>query len=270
MASLLLAQPEKPGDADNPMQGVIMAPLIPDLERFKARFGVRVCTGYGMTEIAYPFASGWNLANATSCGRLRQGHPGYQVRVVDAEDRDVGPGRIGELIVRTEAPHIITPGYFGMPEKSAEIWRGGWFHTGDGFRCDEDGNFYFADRIKDAIRRRGENISSFEVEAMVNEHPAVLESAAIGVPSEHSEDEVKVIVVPRPGMALDPRELIEFLIPRMPRFMVPRYVEVAAELPKTDATQRTQKHRLRAHALNAATWDREAAGVELPRDPRGG
>jgi crotonobetaine/carnitine-CoA ligase len=270
MASLLLAQPEKPDDADNPMQGVIMAPLIPDLERFKARFGVRVCTAYGMTEIAYPFASGWNLANATSCGRLRKGHPGYQVRVVDADDRDVGPGRIGELIVRTEAPHIITPGYFGMPEKSAELWRGGWFHTGDGFRHDADGNFYFADRIKDAIRRRGENISSFEVEACVNEHPAVLESAAIGVPSEHSEDEVKVIVVPRPGASLEPRALIEFLIPRMPRFMVPRYVEIAAELPKTDATQRTQKHQLRADALNARTWDREAAGVELPREPRRG
>jgi crotonobetaine/carnitine-CoA ligase len=268
MASLLLAQPEKPDDADNPLRGVIMAPLIPDLERFKRRFGVRVCTAYGMTEIAYPFASGWNLVNATSCGRLRRGPPGYEVRVVDAEDREVGCDRIGELIVRTAEPHIITPGYFGMPEKSAEIWRGGWFHTGDGFRHDADGNFYFADRIKDAIRRRGENISSFEVEAGVNEHPAVLESAAIGVPSEHSEDEVKVIVVLRPGAALEPKDLIAFLAPRMPRFMIPRYVEIADALPKTDATQRTRKHELRASALNARTWDREAAGVELPRDPR--
>jgi crotonobetaine/carnitine-CoA ligase len=267
MASLLLAQPEKPDDADNPMRGVIMAPLIPDLERFRRRFDVRVCTAYGMTEIAYPFASGWELANPTSCGRLRSGPPGYQVRVVDERDRDVGPDRIGELIVRTEEPHIITPGYFGMPEKSAEIWRGGWFHTGDGFRHDREGNFYFADRIKDAIRRRGENISSFEVEAGVNEHPAVLESAAIGVPSEHSEDEVKVIVVLRPGAALDPKELIEFLAPRMPRFMIPRYVEIAVALPKTDATQRTRKHELRASALNDRTWDREAAGLELPRDP---
>src|SRR5262249_30742322 len=102
MASLLLAQPEKPDDARNPMRGVIMAPLIPDLERFRRRFDVRVCTAYGMTEIAYPFASGWELANATSCGRLRRGPPGFQVRVVDEHDRDVGPDRIGELIVRTE------------------------------------------------------------------------------------------------------------------------------------------------------------------------
>jgi crotonobetaine/carnitine-CoA ligase len=266
MASLLLAQPEKPDDADNPMRGVIMAPLIPDLERFRRRFGVRVCTSYGMTEIAYPFVSGWELANEKSCGRLRRGPPGYEVRVVDERDRDVAPGQIGELIVRTAEPHIITPGYFGMPEKSAEIWRGGWFHTGDGFRRDAEGNFYFADRIKDAIRRRGENISSFEVEACVNEHPAVLESAAIGVPSEHSEDEVKVVIVLRPGAALAPAELIDFLAPRMPRFMIPRYVEITDALPKTDATQRTQKHALRASASNANTWDREAAGIALPRD----
>jgi crotonobetaine/carnitine-CoA ligase len=266
MASLLLAQPEKPDDARNPMRGVIMAPLIPDLERFRRRFDVRVCTGYGMTEIAYPFASGWDLANATSCGRLRTGYPGYSVRVVDAEDRDVAPGEIGELIVRAEAPGIIMPGYFGMPERNAELWRGGWFHTGDGFRRDAEGNFYFADRIKDAIRRRGENISSFEVEACVNEHPAVLESAAIGVPSEHSEDEVKVVIVPRPGVALEPEELIRFLIPRMPRFMIPRYVEIVPDLPKTEATQRTRKHELRANALNARTWDREAAGLELPKN----
>jgi crotonobetaine/carnitine-CoA ligase len=269
MASLLLAQPEKPDDARSPMRGVIMAPLIPELDRFRRRFGVRVCTGYGMTEIAYPFASGWELANATSCGRLREGYPGYQVRVVDDQDRDVGPDRIGELVVRTEAPGIILTGYFGMPEKSAELWRGGWFHTGDGFRRDAEGNYYFADRIKDAIRRRGENISSFEVEAAVNEHPAVLESAALGVPSEHSEDEVKVVVVLRPGASLEPAELIAFLAPRMPRFMVPRYVEIADALPKTEATQRTRKHELRANALNARTWDREAAGIELPRDPRG-
>jgi crotonobetaine/carnitine-CoA ligase len=266
MASLLLQQPERPDDADNPMRGVIMAPLIPRLEEFKQRFGVRVCTAYGMTEIAYPFASGWQLANGTSVGRLRQGPPGYQVKVVDENDEDVGPGRVGELIVRTDAPWIITPGYFGMPERNAEAWRNGWFHTGDGFSYDADGNFYFADRIKDAIRRRGENISSFEVESGVNAHPAVLESAAIGVPSEHGEDEVKVLLVLKPGAALEPRALIEFLIPRMPRFMIPRYVEIVSELPKTEATQRTQKYRLRERAPSERTWDREAAGVRLPAD----
>jgi crotonobetaine/carnitine-CoA ligase len=263
MASMLMAQPEKPDDADNPMVGVIMAPLIPELDEFRRRFDVRVCTAYGMTEIAYVFRSGWNLANNRSCGRLREGPPGYQVKVVNELDEDVGPDRVGELIVRTYDPWIVTGGYFGMPDKSAEAWRNGWFHTGDGFSYDEEGNFYFADRIKDAIRRRGENISSFEVESLVNEHPAILESAAIGVPSEHSEDEVKVIVVLREGETLRPEELIEFLLPRMPRFMIPRFIEFADELPKTEATQRTQKYALRDSARNANTWDREAAGIGL-------
>ncbi len=267
MASLLMQQPERPDDADQPLRGVIMAPLIPDLDGFRRRFGVRVCTAYGMTEIAYPFASGWDLANDRSCGRLRSGPPGYEVRVVDENDEPVPPGVVGELVVRTRDPWILHAGYFGMPEKTAEAWRNGWYHTGDAFRCDEDGNYYFADRIKDAIRRRGENISSFEVESHVNAHPAVLESAAIGVPSEHAEDEVKVSVVLKPGRTLEPHALIEFLIPRTPRFMIPRYVEIVAALPKTDATQRTQKYKLRQGALNPATWDREAAGVELPRDP---
>lgn len=269
MASLLMKQPEKSDDADNPLRGVIMAPLISELDAFRRRFDLRVCTAYGMTEIAYPFASGWDLANDRSCGRVRGGYPGYRVKVVDERDEDVGPGTAGELVVRTEAPWIVTPGYFGMPEKNAEAWRNGWYHTGDAFSYDEEGNYYFVDRIKDAIRRRGENISSFEVEACVNEHPSVLESAAIGVPSEHSEDEVKIIVVPRPDTALTPEDLIAFLIPRMPRFMIPRYVEVVDALPKTDATQRTRKFELRSGALNANTWDREAAGIAIPRDPHG-
>jgi crotonobetaine/carnitine-CoA ligase len=269
MASLLLARPPRPDDADHPLAGVIMAPLIPEIEAFRSRFGVRVCTAYGMTEIAYPFASGWELANLRSCGRLRQGPPGYQVRVVDADDEELGPGCVGELVVRTDSPWIITPGYFGMPEKNADAWRNGWYHTGDAFEYDAEGNFYFVDRIKDAIRRRGENISSFEVEAGVGAYPAVLECAAIGVPSEHGEDEVKVVIVPRPGESLDPAELIHFLASRMPRFMIPRFVEVTDQLPKTEATQRTRKFELRESARNEQTWDREAAGIELPRDPRG-
>jgi crotonobetaine/carnitine-CoA ligase len=150
-----------------------------------------------------------------------------------------------------------------MPEATAAAWRNGWFHTGDGFRYDEDGNYYFVDRIKDAIRRRGENISSFEVEALVAQHPDVVESAAVAVPSAYLEDEVKICVVLRDGAETTHTELIEFLAPRMPRFMVPRYVEFVAALPKTEATMRTQKVKLRDEALNDATWDREAAGIRV-------
>jgi len=265
MVFMLLAQPPSDRDTDNPLRGVVMAPVIPAFKEFKRRFDVRICTGYGMTEIGYPFASGWGLEDHTTVGRVRTGPPGFEVRLVDEDDQEVEEGKFGELVVRTSEPWIINAGYFNMPDKTAAAWRNGWFHTGDGFTRDARGNYYFVDRIKDAIRRRGENISSFEVERIVNEHPAVAESAAIGVPSELSEDEVKIFVVKEPGTELSAEELITFLIPRMPRFMVPRYVEFVDDLEKTASTQRTQKYALRARSLNEHTWDREAAGIELPR-----
>jgi crotonobetaine/carnitine-CoA ligase len=266
MASFLMAMPEQPDDADNPLQNVSMGPLVAEVEDFKRRFGVQVSTGYGMTEIGVPMASqGWNLANGTSCGRVRTGYPGYEVRVVDEVDRPLGPNQVGELIVRTAEPFTMNAGYYGMPAETAEAWRNGWFHTGDAFKYDEDGNYYFVDRIKDAIRRRGENISSFEVEAYVTKHPAVQECAAVAVASEHSEDEVKIVVVPAAGATLDPKELIEFLIPTMPRFMIPRYVEVVDARPKTP-TMRVRKVELRADTgVGEGVWDREAAGITLPK-----
>ncbi len=259
MAALLMLLPPDPTDADTPLEKVYMGPLIPQVEEFKERFGVVVGSGFGMTEIGVPLGTdGFDLANTTSCGRVRPGYPGYQVRIVDEHDREVPVGTVGELVVRSDEPWVITPGYWHQPERTAEAWRNGWFHTGDGFRVDEDGNYYFVDRIKDAIRRRGENISSFEVEASVNQHPSVQECAAVAVPSEIGEDEIKVLVVPVAGAEVDPAELIEFLAPRVPKFMLPRYVEVLEALPKTDATFRTKKVELRAAGLTDRTWDREA------------
>ncbi|MEX0665280.1 MAG: AMP-binding protein [Acidimicrobiia bacterium] len=264
MAPFLLMQPETPDDANSPLRHVMMGPLVPHVEEFKTRFGVEVGTGYGMTEIGAPFVSdGYALANATSCGKLRPGWAGYEVRIVDEHDQAVGTDEVGELIVRTEEPWVLNSGYYGMPDATSTAWRNGWFHTGDAFRCDADGNYYFVDRIKDAIRRRGENISSFEVEALVNQHPDVAESAAIGVPSEYTEDDVKVCVVLVAGSALVAEELVTWLAPRMPKFMVPRYVEFVEVLPKTEATFRTQKVKLRDEALNENTWDREAAGLKI-------
>jgi crotonobetaine/carnitine-CoA ligase len=222
-----------------------------------------------MTEISVPLRSGWTLPPQGSCGRPRDGYPGYEVRVVDEHDQPVAPGEVGELVVRTRVPWTLTAGYLAYPERTAEAWCNGWFHTGDGFKVDEDGWYYFVDRLKDAIRRRGENISSFEVEMLVCAHPDVAECAAIAVPDRASGDEVKVCVVPHPGRTLDPRELVEFLIPRMPRFMVPRYVEVVDALPKTEATARVRKAELRRQPLNERTWDRVAAKVVIPREPSG-
>ena len=145
-----------------------------------------------------------------------------------------------------------------MPEQTAAAWRNGWFHTGDAFRRDEDGWFYFVDRLRDTIRRRGENISSFEVETLVAEHDDVLECAAIGVPAVHGEDDVLVAVIVRDPSTFDAGALVEFLEPRMPRFMLPRYVQVVDDLPRTEASMRVRKHELRARGVPEGTYDREA------------
>lgn len=265
MATWLMAVPAGDDDADSPLTKVYMGPVIPQVEDFKQRFGVKVATGFGMTEIGAPLASdGWDVSNPASCGRPRtDAYPGYEVRVVDEFDRPLGPGEVGELVIRATAPWTLNAGYWNMPEKTAEAWRNGWFHTGDGFRYDEDGNFYFVDRMKDAIRRRGENISSFEVEALVNRHPAIMTSAAIGVPDdEGSEDEVKVYVVLDPNAAEPPslQDLYAHLAETMPKFMVPRYLEVIAGLPQTEGTFRTKKVELRAlPVVGPDTFDARAA-----------
>ena len=145
-------------------------------------------------------------------------------------------------------------GYFDMPAATAEAWRNGWFHTGDGF-VREHGRYHFVDRIKDSMRRRGENISATEVEAYVNEHDAVSESAAIAVPSEFGEDEVKVCVVLHPGRPVTHAALHSFLAARMPAFMVPRYIEFTDDPERTEAMQRIKKEPLRADPLNERTWD---------------
>jgi crotonobetaine/carnitine-CoA ligase len=260
MPRFLLMQPAREDDARNPLRGVTAAPLSPEIEEFKKRFDLKVTTGFGMTEVGGILGNDWETINWRSCGKVRRGPPGYEVRLVDEYDQPVADGEFGELIVRTDEPWALNCGYHRMPEKTAEAWRNGWFHTGDVFVRDGDGYFYFVDRLKDCIRRRGENISSMEVEAYVQEHPDVLECAAIGVPSEYSEDEVKICVVAKAGASLTCEQLIEFLTPRMPRFMLPRYVELVGELPKTEATNRIKKSELKKDPLNDNTWDRESPG----------
>jgi crotonobetaine/carnitine-CoA ligase len=258
MTNFLFRQPPRPDDADNPLAKIVMAPVIPEHREFAERFGVEIVTGFNMTEISLPVYFPDGIPDWKACGRLRRGYPHYEIRIVDEFDNEVPPGQAGELIVRTQAPWTLNAGYLGKPEATVAAWRNGWFHTGDAFRMDRNGHCYFVDRFKDAIRRRGENISSFEVEAVVNDHPAVTESAAIGVPSQFGEDDVQIFVVLRGGMSVEPAQLIEFLGPRMPRFMLPRFVQVIASLPKTEATQRVRKHELRTLVDPALRWDRDA------------
>jgi crotonobetaine/carnitine-CoA ligase len=263
MANWLLRSEPQPDDADNPLDKVLMGPVIPEVGEFRRRFGVRVRGHFGMTETAGPISTADRDLRSADCGAGRL-LPGYSVRLVDEHDEEVPDGEVGELIVRSDRPWMLNCGYYGMPERTAEAWRNGWFHTGDSFRQDAHGNFHFVDRKKDAIRRRGENISSFEVEAFVNRHPCVLESVAIGVPAaEPGEQELKVLAVPRPEATLTPEELFDHCAAVMPRFMVPRYIEIVGALPKTPATMRVQKAKLREQPFTGATWDRKAAGKEL-------
>ncbi|MEU7814973.1 hypothetical protein [Pseudonocardia sp. NPDC049154] len=189
---------------------------------------------------------------------------GVEARLVDEHDMPVPPGAVGELVLRCADPWVTTTGYFRNPEATAEAWRNAWFHTGDALRQEPSGEYFYVDRVKDSIRRRGENISSYEVEVEVQAHPAVDEAAAIAVPSELGEDDVLVVVVPREGAEIDPAELLGFLLDRMPHYMVPRYVRVADALPRTP-TMKVQKARLRAEG-SAAAWDREAAGIRVRRE----
>lgn len=261
MATLIAKREPSPDDRKHALRSCLMVPLLEDAPSFAQRFDVDVYTVFNMTEISCPIISDLNPGPLGTCGKVRDG---VEVRIVDENDCEVAPGEIGELIVRTDRPWAMNSGYYGNPEASAQAWRNGWFHTGDAFRVDPEGNYFFVDRMKDAIRRRGENISSFEVETEVSSHPAVLECAAVAVPSELGEDEVLVIIVPRPGADLDPAQLVEYLVPRMAHFMVPRYIRVIAELPKTP-TQKVQKHLLRGEGVTADTWDREKAGIVLRR-----
>jgi crotonobetaine/carnitine-CoA ligase len=262
MATFLLKAPPSAQDRDHGVKKAFMVPLTGDAPAFTERFGIDIYTIFNMTEISSPVVSEANPAKIGTCGRVR---PGVEVRLVDGHDCEVAVGEIGEMLVRTDRPWAMNSGYNANPEATAAAWRNGWFHTGDAFRRDAEGYYYFVDRVKDAIRRRGENISSFEVEAEVCRHPDVREAAAIAVPSEYSEDEVMVVVAPVPGRSVDCRALAEYLIETMPYFMVPRYFRVLDELPKTPSAK-VLKTDLRREGITGDTWDREAAGLRVRRE----
>lgn len=262
MSSFIAKHPPSPQDKNHTLKKAMMIPLPDDSGAFAKRFGLTIWTLFNMTEINVPIVSDPNPQISGTCGKRR---PGNDLRIVDAYDREVAPGDIGELIIRSDSPWALNSGYFRDDEASMRAWRNGWFHTGDGFRCDEDGNYFFVDRMKDAIRRRGENISSFEVEAEIIAHPHVRECAVVAVPNEISEDDVLAIVAAAPGITLDPHELFEFLRPRLAHFMLPRYIRVMTDLPRTP-TQKVEKYLLRQTGLTADTWDREAAGVKVQRE----
>ena len=263
MANFLWQQPESPEDAKTPLERMCLIPTIPEYQAFAKRFQVEVCTAYSSTEC--PASSlqplGEPLPNNRCIGHIRKG---IDLAIMDEHDRELPVGEMGEFCVRPENPWEITLGYWGRPEATAKAFRNLWFHTGDAGYRDAEGRLYFVDRLTDSMRRRGENISSIEVEDEVNQHPAVLECAVFPVWDEHTEQEVMTALVTKPGETLDPEEFIRFLNKRMPYFMIPRYVDVLEELPKTP-TGKIQKYPLREKGISPTTWDRVAAGLKLEK-----
>ena len=233
----------------------------PIYEDFQKRYHLKVTEGYGLTEVAIITYNPFDKPKIGSCGKETSS---FEVKIVDENDFPVPPGTVGEIVARGRMPWVTSLGYWKQPEKSVELMRNHFYHTGDGGYIDEEGYMFFVDRMKDYIRRRGENISSFEIERVVNGHPRVAESAAVSVKSELSEDEVKVAVVLKKGQELTPEELLAFCEERMPYFAVPRYVEFVESLPKTP-NEKIQKSRLREAGITGATWDREKAGYKVKR-----
>ena len=262
MSNFIYNQPGKENDGDNPARICAAFPMPPSIhDDFQKRFDLKITEGYGLTEVAIITYNPFDAPRISSCGKETRS---FDVKIVDENDFPVPSGTIGEIVARGRMPWITSLGYWKMPEKSLDLVKNHYYHTGDSGYIDADGYMFFVDRMKDYIRRRGENISSFEIERVVNSHPKVTESAAVSVKSELSEDEVKIVVMLEKGEELAQETLLAFCEERMPYFAVPRYVEFTKSLPKTP-NEKIQKGKLRDAGVTEDTWDREKAGYQVKR-----
>ena len=262
MVPILLSRPVSSEESAHRAR-IALAPGVPAQfhEVFTKRTGIRLLDGWGSTETNFVLGADIDHQQPGLMGPVFQG---FDARVVDDESHDVPDGTAGELVVRSDEPLAFAGQYFAMPDKSSEAWRDGWFHTGDRVVRQPDGYFRFVDRLKDAIRRRGENISSFEVEQVLLSHPAVANAAAFPVRSPLAEDEVMAALILHPGKKLAEAELIAFCEPRLPYFAVPRYLEFMTDLPATESGK-VQKYKLRERGITDKTWDREASFTQASR-----
>ncbi|WFU15770.1 ATP-dependent acyl-CoA ligase [Bradyrhizobium sp. CB3481] len=262
MAVMLLAQP-KSGDDTAHFLRVALGGGVPGQFHgpFLERFGVPLLDGYGSTETNFVFASTIPSDRPGTMGHLVEG---IEARIVGADDVALPDGEAGELLLRAREPLAFSTGYFQMPDKTTEAWRDQWFHTGDRVVRDADGHYRFVDRMKDSIRRRGENVSSWEVEQVLLQHPAIAACAIYPLPSELGEDEVAAAVQLEAGHGLDATEIIRHCEGKMAYFAVPRYVRIVTELPLTE-NGKIKKVALREAGKTSDIWDRDAAGYKLRR-----
>lgn len=250
--SILDKEPAKPDDADNPIRVGYGVPTPADLHpKFEKRFGCVLVEVYGSTEANTVTFNPYDARKWGSCGLPTAG---YDVRLVDAEGRDVGTDEAGEMLVRPQIPHSILEGYWHLPERTRAAFDGDWYRTGDLLRRDADGYHFFVGRKAETIRHRGYTFSVGQVEDVVNQFDGVLESVVIGVPNEGGEEDVKLLVVPRPGVDLEPQSLRSRCEAELPEWMVPRFLELRAAFPKTP-TQKIERYRLREERLGTGTLD---------------
>jgi crotonobetaine/carnitine-CoA ligase len=262
MTVILSKSEPSPDDRNHSVRVAYGVPALPAEVRaeIEDRFGLACISGFGMSETTYGLLEPVDAERRPGSMGLPRSHPDpsvprTEVKIVDADGNELPPGQIGELLVRNAAMML---GYFKDPDKTAEALVDGWLHTGDSAWMDEDGWFYFVDRVKDIVRRRGENVSSLEVEMVINQHPDVLEAAVIGVPSDLTDEELCAFVVPQPGRTVDPAAIVAWCDDNLAAFKVPRFVETVEALPKTP-TAKIEKHRLRSG--DYAVGERIDAGV---------
>jgi crotonobetaine/carnitine-CoA ligase len=262
MATMLLAQPAKPDDSAHRVRVALGGGVAGQFHApFLERFGVPLVDGYGSTETNFVFAG---LIPSDRPGTMGYLADGIEARIVDPDDAELAGGQAGELVLRASEPFAFATGYFRMPDKTVEAWRNLWFHTGDRVVRDPDRHYRFIDRMKDSIRRRGENVSSWEVEQTILSHPAVAACAIYPLPSELGEDEVAAAIQLEADRSLQPVDIIRHCEGRIAYFAVPRYVRFVSQMPLTE-NGKIKKGVLRDAGATADTWDREAAGYQLKR-----
>jgi crotonobetaine/carnitine-CoA ligase len=263
MGAMLLAQPPSAADRDHSIHTIFSSSLRSSVwAEFAQRFGIaRRVGGYGSTETNAAFfaENGWDLQ-----GRMGEVVPGFEARVIDPEGRDVPADTPGELLLRTELPEAFALGYWNQPEETAKSWRSGWFYTGDLVCRDQAGGYRFVGRLKESIRRRGENVSAWEVEQAVLSHPAIRDVAAFGVPSDIGDEDIMIVAVIREGHSITPETLLRHLDGRIAYFAIPRFVEFADRLPVTE-TGKLRRTELKQRGVGEHTFDREAIGWKVSR-----
>jgi crotonobetaine/carnitine-CoA ligase len=265
LAILIANAEDHPDSAGHTLRLCAAAPMPVDTDRiWTERFGCKTFSaGYGLTEASLISMLDAGVANRpNACGKPNT-HD-FDVRLVDDDDVEVPVGEVGEIVCRPQAPNVMFAGYWNRPADTVNATRNLWFHTGDLGRLDHDGFLYFVDRKKDAMRRRGENISSFEMEKVLFAHPEVRDVAVHAVPSEISEDDVKVTLVLQDGATVSEEALCRWIADRVPYFAIPRYIEFRDDLPR-NPVGRVLKYQLRDEGVTPATWDRDAAGVTFER-----